>query len=76
MKKPRLVDAAQSAGAATNGLVVNTAGRQRMLLDTAYTAFLAPYTWNYWDISFQYCGMAAGAAQNNACVCTYTKLTV
>jgi len=28
----RLVDAAQSAGAATNGLVVNTAGRQRMLI--------------------------------------------
>eukprot|EP00435_Cladocopium_sp_Y103_P059244 s641_g21.t1 len=28
----RLVDAAKSAGAPTNGLVVDTAGRQRMLI--------------------------------------------
>ena len=33
MKKLRLVDAAKSAGAPTNGLVVDTAGRQRMLLE-------------------------------------------
>jgi hypothetical protein len=41
----RLVDAAQSAGAPTNGLVVDTAGRQRTPLGSAIDAIGLVESW-------------------------------
>ena len=55
----RLVDAAQSAGAPTNGLVVDTAGRQRMPLGSwknrwksqviSELSSWCSVMWNYWS---------------------------